>query len=192
MAATRSPRRADSQRNYERLLAAADQAFAEHGTGTSLEAIARAAGVATGTLYSHFPNRVALIGALLRDRHRELFALGDRLLALPSPAEGLTSWIHAVVKHAATYQGLAGVLVAGLQGEASELHAECERMTSLGEQLTHRAADVLRPGTTSADVFAVISSAAWVREQVSAEQSDRLLAIAIDGLLHGHATPPSQ
>src|SRR5882724_2586462 len=98
------PRRADSQRNYQRLLAAADIAFAQHGTDTSLEAIAREAGVATGTLYAHFPSRVALIAALLRDRHDELFARGEGLVNHPSAAGALTSWIHDVVNHAATYQ----------------------------------------------------------------------------------------
>lgn len=175
-------RRADSQRNHERLLAAADQAFAEHGTGTSLEAIARRAGVATGTLYSHFPNRVALIGALLRDRHRELFDLGERLLDDPSPADGLAAWMRAVVAHAATYQGLAGVFVAGTQGDSPELHAACERMNSLGEKLLDRAAEALRPGVTAADLITLISSIAWVREQVSAEQAERLLVISVEGL----------
>jgi AcrR family transcriptional regulator len=179
------PRRADSQRNYGKLLAAADTGFAQHGTDTSLEAIAREAGVAIGTLYSHFPNRAALIGALLRDRHAELFDHGERLLADTPATEALTAWIRAVIAHAATYQGLAGVLIATLKAEDSELHDACQRMTSLGEQLTNKAAEagVLRSGARAADVFALISSAAWIREQMSAEQADRLLTLAVEGLL---------
>ncbi|WP_199783117.1 TetR family transcriptional regulator, partial [Streptomyces alboniger] len=41
--------RADARRNYDRLLAEARAAFAEHGTGTSLEDVARRAGVGIGT-----------------------------------------------------------------------------------------------------------------------------------------------
>lgn len=188
MTTTRRPRRADSQRNYERLLAVADHAFAQHGTGTSLEAIAREAGVAIGTLYSHFPNRGALIGALLRDRHDDLFERGEQMLNSPSAAEGLTSWIRAVVVHAATYQGLAGVLVASFRGDVPELDEACRRMTWFGEQLTAQAADtgVLRPGVTAEDVVALISSAAWVREQISVEQADRLLEISLGGLIPEH------
>ncbi|MEU7858536.1 helix-turn-helix domain-containing protein [Nonomuraea sp. NPDC049141] len=49
--------RADARRNYERLLTEADAAFRERGVEASLESIARAAGVAIGTLYGHFPSR---------------------------------------------------------------------------------------------------------------------------------------
>ena len=54
--------RADARRNYERLLAAAGEAFAERGADdVSLEEIARRAGVGIGTLYRHFPTRQALL-----------------------------------------------------------------------------------------------------------------------------------
>ncbi|WP_310708881.1 helix-turn-helix domain-containing protein [Nonomuraea sp. 3-1Str] len=57
---TRRPR-ADARRNYERLLAEADAAFREGGVESSLESVARRAGVAIGTLYGHFPTRRALV-----------------------------------------------------------------------------------------------------------------------------------
>jgi AcrR family transcriptional regulator len=49
--------RADAQRNYERLVAAADAEFTAHGANASLEDIARRARVGIGTLYRHFPTR---------------------------------------------------------------------------------------------------------------------------------------
>ncbi|WP_309069118.1 helix-turn-helix domain-containing protein, partial [Microbacterium sp.] len=49
------PHRADARRNFDALIAAARDAFAEHGTGASLEDIARRAGVGIGTLYRNFP-----------------------------------------------------------------------------------------------------------------------------------------
>src|SRR5438477_13213500 len=58
------PRRADARRNYEKVLAAAREAFAEGGESTALEEIARRADVGIGTLYRHFPNRQALLEAL--------------------------------------------------------------------------------------------------------------------------------
>ncbi|HEV7536121.1 MAG TPA: TetR/AcrR family transcriptional regulator, partial [Acidimicrobiia bacterium] len=39
------PQRADARRNYDKLVAAAREAFAEDGVGASLEEIARRAGV---------------------------------------------------------------------------------------------------------------------------------------------------
>src|SRR6201997_2323629 len=66
------PKRADARRNYEKVLAAAREAFAEGGEGTSLEEIARRAGVGIGTLYRNFPNRQALVEAVYADEVENL------------------------------------------------------------------------------------------------------------------------
>ena len=50
----------DAQRNRERLLEVAKEAFARSGADTSLDDIAKQAGVGPGTLYRHFPTREAL------------------------------------------------------------------------------------------------------------------------------------
>ena len=60
--------RADARRNRERLLAAATAAFAEHGADAPLEDIARRAGVGIGTLYRHFPTRLALQEGVFRSQ----------------------------------------------------------------------------------------------------------------------------
>jgi hypothetical protein len=49
------PKRADARRNYDKIVAAAREAFTEGGAETSLEGIARRAGVGIGTLYRNFP-----------------------------------------------------------------------------------------------------------------------------------------
>src|SRR4051812_26503895 len=66
------PKRADARRNYEKVLAAAREAFAEGGESTALEEIARRAGVGIGPLYRHFPTRQALLEALYVDEVEEL------------------------------------------------------------------------------------------------------------------------
>jgi AcrR family transcriptional regulator len=173
--------RADARRNRERLLSAADEAFREHGTEASLEGVARRAGVAIGTLYAHFPNRVALASALLRERHDALFELGE---GLPAEASALRSWVRAVVAHAAAYRGLAEMIVRGLSDAASDLHADCDRMARTTEHLVAVAARVgaIRRDVTAADVLALAGALAWTREQVSADQADRLLDFALAGL----------
>ncbi|MEU1167510.1 helix-turn-helix domain-containing protein, partial [Streptomyces sp. NPDC005921] len=55
--ASRRPHRKDAARNYDALITAAREAFAEHGADVSLEDIARRAGVGIGTLYRNFPTR---------------------------------------------------------------------------------------------------------------------------------------
>jgi AcrR family transcriptional regulator len=176
--------RADARRNYQRLLAEADAAFREHGTGAPLETIARRAGVAIGTLYGHFPNRRALVSSLLGDRNDALFSLGDRLLTDPLPAEALGAWMRAAAQHAATYRGLAAMLGDGIGDEASELHPACLRMADISENLTARArrAGAIAPSVTGTDVSTIISAAAWTREQASAGQAERLLDLALNGL----------
>lgn len=177
--------RADARRNKDRLLAAADAAFRQGGTDAPLEGIARQAGVAIGTLYGHFPNRRALIGSLLRERNQTLFEHGQELLTSPAPTQALTDWVHAVVKHAAAYQGLAAVLADGLDDQESELHASCVRMTDLSDQLiaNARAAGALRQDVTGADIFALMNATAWTREHMHPDQADRLVTLTMNGML---------
>jgi len=177
--------RADALRNAERLLAEADAVFRDRGTDASLEGIARRAGVAIGTLYAHFPNRRALVGALLRDRNDALFARGDELASLAEPAPALREWIEAVVAHAATYQGLAELLADGADDAASELHASCERLTAISDRLldTARRTGAVHSDVTGADVFTLMNAAAWTRAHASAAQAARFLARSVDGLL---------
>ncbi|GAB1513035.1 TetR/AcrR family transcriptional regulator [Actinophytocola sp. KF-1] len=174
----------DARRNHDALLAEADTTFRVQGTGASLEGIARRAGVAIGTLYGHFPNRRALVGALLRDRNEALFDAGEALAAEP-PEEALRRWVDLVVAHAASYRGLAELLADGVDDEASELHASCARMAGIGERIVSRAieAGVVRPDVTGADVFALMNAGAWTREHASGEQAARLVSYTIDGLL---------
>jgi AcrR family transcriptional regulator len=186
MTTVRRPR-ADARRNYDRLLSEADAAFRERGIDASLESIARRAGVAIGTLYGHFPNRRALVGALLRERNETLFELGDALLARPAP-DALATWVRAATEHAATYSGLASLLAGGLDDEASELHASCLRMADLGERLIAQARDsgTVRADATGADLTALTTAAAWLREHMSREDADRLITLTLNGL-----TPPT-
>jgi AcrR family transcriptional regulator len=188
------PPRADARRNYGRLLAEADAAFREHGTQASLENVARRAGVAIGTLYAHFPNRLALVSALLRERHDALFHLGDRLLTDSSAAEALTAWVRAVAAHAAAYRGLAAMLAAGISEETSELHAACTRMAAISERLAANArkAGLIRDDVTGADLFALMNAAAWVHEQISAEQADRIVCLAMAGMRPGNPRYPRE
>jgi AcrR family transcriptional regulator len=74
MADEREPRlRADARRNRDRILAAAKTMFAAQGPEVPVEEIARAAGVAAGTLYRHFADREALIRAVAVDNFDHAF-----------------------------------------------------------------------------------------------------------------------
>lgn len=67
--------RAAGPANREALIAAARDVFAEEGLGAPLSAIARRAGVGQGSLYRHFPDRIALAVAVFDDNINDLEAL---------------------------------------------------------------------------------------------------------------------
>src|SRR5437763_7936281 len=90
------PKRADARRNYQKVLAAAREAFAEGGEWTSLEEIARRAGVGIGTLYRHFPTRQALLEALYVDEVEEVCRSASQLDAV-DPWKALNTWFERFI-----------------------------------------------------------------------------------------------
>lgn len=58
-------------------------------------------------------------------------------------------------------------------------------MTDIGDRLIARAreAGALRRDATGADIFALVNAAAWIAEQMSTEQADRLVELTMAGLL---------
>ncbi len=75
--------RADAARNRARILQAAEALVAEQGIeAVSMEAVARAACVGTGTLYRRFGDRAGLAFALLDEQTREF---QDALISGPPP-----------------------------------------------------------------------------------------------------------
>ncbi|MBV8432110.1 MAG: TetR/AcrR family transcriptional regulator, partial [Solirubrobacterales bacterium] len=111
------PKRADARRNYEKVLAAAREAFAEGGEATSLEEIARRAGVGIGTLYRHFPNRQALLEALYVDEVQEVCRSASELETADS-WEALNEWFERFIAYLATKRALAHELLEYMDKDA--------------------------------------------------------------------------
>jgi AcrR family transcriptional regulator len=104
------PIRADAQRNRERLLEVAVQAFSHDGADASLEAIARKAGVGIGTLYRHFPTREALVEAAYRNELARLCDSTGDLLASSPPDVAVRAWMGRFIDYMATKRGMADAL----------------------------------------------------------------------------------
>ncbi|HUO35027.1 MAG TPA: TetR/AcrR family transcriptional regulator [Candidatus Acidoferrum sp.] len=85
--------RSDAQRNRERILEVAKGAFTRGGADTSLDDIARQAGVGPGTLYRHFPTREELLKAVYRTEMERLAATEQKLAATMPPVEALRAWL---------------------------------------------------------------------------------------------------
>ena len=118
--APRKPR-TDAQRNRERILEIAKEAFTRSGADASLDDIARDAGVGPGTLYRHFPTRDALIEAVYRTEVEKLAAVERRFAEAMPPIEALRAWMLLFVDYIATKQIIAPALNAYVGG-ASKLY----------------------------------------------------------------------
>jgi AcrR family transcriptional regulator len=108
-AAGRRPR-TDAQRNRERILEVAKQAFTRSGASTSLDDIAKDARVGPGTLYRHFPTREELLKAVYRTELEKLATAEQKLAETMPPIEALRAWLLLFVDAVAAKQIIAAAL----------------------------------------------------------------------------------
>jgi AcrR family transcriptional regulator len=113
--------RTDAQRNRERILEVAKEAFTRFGADASLDDIARQAGVGAGTLYRHFPTRDALIEAVYRSQVEKIAAAARKLAGELPPLDALRAWMLLFVDHIAAKQIIAPALNS-IVGGASKLY----------------------------------------------------------------------
>ncbi|MDN3358628.1 TetR/AcrR family transcriptional regulator [Actinomadura sp. DC4] len=184
--------RADVQRNRERLLASARDAFATDGTDASLRDIARRAGVGIGTLYRHFPTREALLEAILDGDFETLRERADLLhdSSAHTPHGALLTWLNELAAGAHTYEGLPHSIMTALADESSGLHASCAAMRAAGERLLERAQEAgqVRADVTVYEVIAIAIGLVWAAQQPGGPSDllERLLSTAMYGLAaHG-------
>jgi AcrR family transcriptional regulator len=102
--------RADAERNRDRVLEAANEAFTRSGADASLDDIAKQAGVGPGTLYRHFPSREALIEAVYRTEVEKLAAAERNFAKDLPPIEALRAWMLLFVDYIAAKKIIAPAL----------------------------------------------------------------------------------
>jgi AcrR family transcriptional regulator len=183
------PRRADARRNYDKVLTAAREAFSQRGVSTSLEEIARRAGVGIGTLYRNFPNRQALLEAVYVDEVDNLCRSAAQLADLP-PWEAFAEWVHRLVAYLATKQALAHELLEYFDRDAPLFQGCRTSLHAAGQPLLDRAqaAGAVRPDTTLAEVVQMVGGIAKI-PGAEPEQVAHILQIALDGLRYRPPAP---
>jgi AcrR family transcriptional regulator len=176
------PKRADARRNYDKLIAAAREAFAERGASTSLEEIARRAEVGIGTLYRHFPTRQALLEAVYLEEVEAICRSADDFAGLP-PWEALAGWLHRFVGYAVTKKALAEELMAHIDKDANVFTSCRTAINETGSALLRRAQEAgeVRPDATFTDVGRMVGGIAVIK-MADPEQIERILDLALDGL----------
>ena len=158
---TARPLRADAQRNREKLLAAATEAFAEEGEDVALESVAARAGVGIGTLYRHFPSRDALVVAAYQHEVDSLCAAAEDLLG-PQPADAaLRAWAERFADYVATKRSMGTRCARPCRSSDSSAFAETREriLGALRLLLDAGAADgTLRADVDPEDVMRVINA----------------------------------
>jgi AcrR family transcriptional regulator len=176
------PKRADARRNYDKVLAAAREAFAEGGESTALEEIARRAGVGIGTLYRHFPNRQALLEALYVDEVEEVCRSAAELEGA-DPWEALNGWLERFIAYLATKRALASELLNYLDHDAQLFKVSRAALFDAGAPLLQRAqeAGVVRPDVSIGEVMQMVIGIAKIPAG-DPTQTEHILRVALDGL----------
>jgi AcrR family transcriptional regulator len=143
-----NPRRADTRRNHERILAAAFASLTTSGE-VSFNAIAKQAEVGVGTVYRHFPTPEALILAVYRREVEHLVDIVPTLLKTKTPEQAFRAWTGHLARYMMTKRGLANALRTATTSQ-EELFAKAYE-SMLGAVATLLSANV-HAGTIRADL----------------------------------------
>jgi AcrR family transcriptional regulator len=177
--------RADARRNKEKLIEVAAHAFAENGVETSLEDIARRAGVGIGTLYRHFPTREHLVEIVYRRELEILAVAAGGLAETHTPDAALEEWMRLFVGYIATKRGMANSLRI-LMSSNSALFAEGSGVlrAALDDLLKHAAkAGAVRSDIDTTDLLHALSSIYSIPDSPDwRDRSHRLIGLLMDGL----------
>ncbi|MEN4713422.1 MULTISPECIES: TetR/AcrR family transcriptional regulator [Pantoea] len=175
--------RKDAIRNRAELLAAAESAVAVHGVDVAFNLIARLAGVGQGTLYRHFPNREALIQALLERSMDNLECFAAQQSGDDAMFRVLEFYASQIEKHFA---------LATCCGVVDPNHigfiAARRRFADMMSPLLQRAIDagLCKPAVTIIDIGSLIAMLTALRSGTSGETSvsspQRMLTLMLEGM----------
>jgi AcrR family transcriptional regulator len=155
--------RADAARNRERIVAAAQEVFAEWGLNAALEKIARRAGVGIATLYRRFPTRANLIAASFERKMADYVAATEHALDDPDPWAGFSWLVHKLCSMQASDAGLKDLFTMRLPSGSAVVEMR-DRALSNQEKLIERAKQQgsLRPEFMPADVPMILFANAGI------------------------------
>jgi AcrR family transcriptional regulator len=177
--------RTDAQRNRDRIVVAAREAFAEHGLDVGVEQIARRAGVGMGTLYRRFPTKESLVHAIFEERIDTLQPVIDRALGSGDPWEGFVEVVLATVAQHAEDRGFLQMVVLRLGPDAVPDDVRRRFFAPL-EELQERAqrAGRMRSDLTAADLPAIVrmAAASALAPGDPARDCRRHVGLLLDGL----------
>ncbi|MBN9661220.1 MAG: TetR/AcrR family transcriptional regulator [Acidobacteria bacterium] len=180
---SRKPR-ADAERNRDRILQVAKDAFTRFGAEASLDEIAKQAEVGAGTLYRHFPTREALIEAVYRTEVAKLAAAERNFAETMPPIEALRAWMLLFVDYIAAKKLIAPVLNTLLGGASKVFESSHAQIWDAIRALVRRAIESgdIREDLDPIDLLRALIGVANVATSPDWQQSaQRLVDILITG-----------
>jgi AcrR family transcriptional regulator len=167
--------RADAQRNLERVLDAATEAFTASGPEASMDEIARRAGVGHATVFRRFPTKEALMLAVIERRVGEIRALAEEALAAADPGEAFFDFVWKVAELHVRAPGLhACVVHCGNKPGAAEVEELSRKIVARAQR-----AGALRTDIKAADVSALVGATLSAAPE---RQWRAFLEVVLDGL----------
>ena len=186
------PLRADARRNRLKVIGAAQVVFSEHGPDARMEEVAEKAGVAVGTLYRHFPNKEALLGALIADRLGHVIEVArDVLNRDVEPWEAFSRVMRRLTGIA--HEDRAFAHVVPLLGDEGELGEAKRTVGALLEELVHKAQEAgkMRPDVGAEDLPPLFMGMVLATPPgFSSARQERYVQIILDGLRYQGAHEP--
>jgi AcrR family transcriptional regulator len=155
--------RVDAERNRQRILVAAEEAFLERGAGVSLDEVARRAKVGIGTLYRRFPTREALLAATSDERFLAVAEASRARDTGHDPGDAMRQFLEELAINTSVYRSLAASLGTVIQCGTPG----CKAITAEGQRLLQSAqeAGVFREDANFEDIICVVSAIAIAVEQ---------------------------
>ena len=183
------PMRADARRNYDRLVTAARDVFAAEGEATSMESVARKAGVGVGTLYRHFPKRIDLVEAVYATDVEELLEAANATSDM-EPWPAVVAFLRAFVRYAQSKRNFLNELREAFDKNPNLRLRTRERIDAVTDMVIRRGqeAGVVRDDVDGADVVQLLAPMC-TSATITTEQMSRLLPMILDGLKTGADTP---
>ena len=178
-------KRADAQRNRQRVLDVAAHVFARDGADASMNQIAREAGVGAATLFRHFPTREALIEATFRNELARLCDSAPELAQAKPATEATAEWMERFLEYMTTKHGMVDTLQA-MMVTGSPLYTETlTRLTDAVGVLIQAgvASGDYRTDVSPSDALAQLGGIAYMAgEPDQREQARRMIKLLISGL----------
>lgn len=169
--------------NRERILAAAEKVFGEHGAAGSTEEVARRAEVGIATVFRHFPTKTDLVEAALVRHFDVLIEQAAQLAERPDPGAAFRQLVRTMIETGSTKLTLASLLSDGtfppaVRTASDTLRARVRHLLSRAQ----RSGDIRR-GVTVDEVYLLVRGLA----QASATMPTpaKTLRRAVDVVLAG-------